>query len=546
MTTKLILPSSIKIIIGVELHARINTISKLFSPASSCTTTTTYNPPNSLLGLFDIGIPGTLPTINHACVDQTIRTGLAFGGNIQKISRFERKHYFYHDQPLGFQITQHDLPLVLGGKIQLPKSGKTVHLTRIQLEQDTGKSTTILHNNNLDDDHIIKLESTVDNDDDEEENLILVDFNRAGVGLMEIVSEPDMNSGEEAAEFVETVRDILVGLNTCDGKMQDGSLRADVNISIFNTITGKSSHRVEIKNLNSLRSIERAVQYESIRLSHQQPCNNNNNVLINSNSTQNETRGFEVKSGTTYPLRLKETSAEYRFMIEPDLMTLILDDNRIQSLQNTLPLHNLPHQQRLVLIKITENGLQDDEIEFLVKNPILAQIFQEILKQTITLTSHSKQISLLSKLILKWLTIFLGEARKYSFHTLQDIIPLINPNALVELIQRIEINKTDTAFWGKHYIEQCCKEGKQLPIISKMDDDVVKKKEEKSVSDKTLQDTCTFILNENQDEVNKYLLQGKKQIINVLVGKVVKMTKGTIPANQIKLMLEELLRNKKL
>ena len=311
--------------VGIEIHARILAQTKLFS-RSSAAFTKGHGYPNSQVALFDAGMPGALPSLNAACVDQAIRTALALNGRVNTRSVFERKHYFYGDSPLGFQITQQRAPIVSGGAVTVVVKGtakgkKTagdvekivVGIDRIQLEQDTGRT----------------IEGGGSKTELASSGTTLLDLNRAGLGLMEIVSSPDIKSAAAAAAFVRTVRDLLQHIGTCDGSMEEGSLRADINVSVASGDGAIRSPRIEVKNLNSLRSVERAVAFERDRLvaalEAGEPLNHN------------ETRTFDAASGETLLLRRKETAVDYRFFPEPDLPALFIDDERIQRIVRTMP-----------------------------------------------------------------------------------------------------------------------------------------------------------------------------------------------------------------
>lgn len=322
--------------VGIEIHARIKTDTKLFSQASALVRDQVSGRPpvpNSQVAFLDCSLPGAMPRLNPACVKQAVLTGLAVNGSIQPVSVFERKHYFYCDQPLGFQITQQSLPIVRGGELRLPHSQVTVRLSRIQLEQDTGKS---MHFGDFS----------------------LVDLNRAGCALMEIVSLPDMTSAAQAGEYVRTMQDLLQTIGTCDGQMEDGSLRADVNVSTSNN----SPFRVEIKNLNSIRSVERAIAFEEAR-------------LLVTKLEGNETRSFDVKTGTTQPLRDKESAIDYRFMVEPDLPPLHVPAELVLECQASM--NELPSHRRLRL-ETQFPDLKPQDVDLFLSNPTLLRYFEQV------------------------------------------------------------------------------------------------------------------------------------------------------------------------
>ncbi|KAK0062687.1 aspartyl/glutamyl-tRNA(Asn/Gln) amidotransferase subunit B [Biomphalaria pfeifferi] len=282
-------------VIGLEIHAQIQSVSKLFSGAA-----TNYNAStNTQVAYFDAALPGTLPVLNKKCVEAGIKTALALNCDINMMSLFDRKHYFYADMPAGYQITQYRKPLAINGHMPYVfLSTKTDYLERrsakifqIQLEQDSGKS---LH--------------------DAKAGLSLIDLNRAGIGLMEIVTAPNFTCGDDAASFVRDLRDILVTIGACDGRMAEGSLRVDANISV-NRLGEPMGTRTEVKNLNSLRNIRLAVDYE---------INRQIQLLESGGVVENETRSFDVEDGETLLMREKEKVLDYRFMPEPNLPPLII------------------------------------------------------------------------------------------------------------------------------------------------------------------------------------------------------------------------------
>jgi|JI10StandDraft_1071094.scaffolds.fasta_scaffold65847_3 aspartyl-tRNA(Asn)/glutamyl-tRNA(Gln) amidotransferase subunit B len=299
-----------EIIIGLEVHAQVTSKSKLFSGASA-----EYGAePNAHVSLVDAGMPGMLPVINEFCVEQAVRTGLGLKAQINEFSRFDRKNYFYPDLPSGYQISQFQHPIVGEGEIEVERpDGSTFicRIERIHLEQDAGKSI-----------HDMDPDST------------FVDLNRSGVALMEIVSRPDIRSPEEAAAYLKKLRNLVRYLGTCDGNMDEGSLRADVNVSVrrpgepFGT-------RCEIKNVNSMRYVQMAAEYEARRQI---------GILEDGGKIKQETRLFDVKAGVTRSMRSKEDAHDYRYFPDPDLLPLVLDPALIERVRASLP--ELPDAKR--------------------------------------------------------------------------------------------------------------------------------------------------------------------------------------------------------
>ncbi len=324
--------------IGIEVHAQVLANAKLFSGAS----TAFGAEPNTQVSLVDAAMPGMLPVINGEAVRQAVRTGLGLNAEINLHSVFDRKNYFYPDLPAGYQISQYKNPVVGTGVISIDLAdGKTrqIGITRLHLEQDAGKS---LH--------------------DQDPQNTLVDLNRAGVALMEIVSEPDMRSAEEAAAYVSTLRSLLRYLGTCDGNMQEGSLRADINVSVRRP-GAEPGIRCEIKNVNSIRFIRQAVEFETRRQIE---------ILESGGRVEQETRQFDPERGETRPMRGKEDAQDYRYFPDPDLLPLVLDPDWVEALRKTLP--ELPDQKKQRFRD--DYGLGDSEIALLVADRDVADYFE--------------------------------------------------------------------------------------------------------------------------------------------------------------------------
>jgi aspartyl-tRNA(Asn)/glutamyl-tRNA(Gln) amidotransferase subunit B len=294
-----------ELVVGLEIHAQIIAKTKLFSDAPIGF----GKPPNSYVSVVDAAFPGTLPVLNDYCVDQTIKTGLALNGRINRRSVFERKHYFYADLPAGYQITQQLAPLVVGGEVELTLpdriTTKKVRINRIQLETDSGKS---LH--------------------DQHPLFTFVDLNRAGVPLMEIVSEPDMNSSLEAAIYLKKLHRLLKHIGTCEGNLEMGSLRCDTNVSVRKRDKTVASSRCEIKNLNSVKALIQAIDYEAMRQI---------TTLESGGAVHKETRFFDASKKITISGRSKEEERDYRYFPEPDLPPLIVSESRIEAIRRQLP-----------------------------------------------------------------------------------------------------------------------------------------------------------------------------------------------------------------
>ena len=332
-----------EVVIGMEIHAQVTSQSKLFSGAS----TAFGGEPNSHVSLVDAAMPGMLPVINEACVRQAVRTGLGLKAQINLKSVFDRKNYFYPDLPQGYQISQYKSPVVGEGEVVLDMPDGdtvTVGIERLHLEQDAGKS---LH--------------------DRHPTMSLVDLNRAGVALMEIVSKPDLRSSEEAKAYVAKLRTILRYLGTCDGDMEKGNLRADVNVSVRKPGTPLGT-RCEIKNVNSIRFIGQAIEHEARRQIE---------ILEDGGAIEQETRLFDPGKGETRSMRSKEEAHDYRYFPDPDLLPLELTDAYVDELKSHLP--ELPDEKKARFTR--DYGLSTYDANVLVGERETADFFEAVAKK---------------------------------------------------------------------------------------------------------------------------------------------------------------------
>ena len=330
-----------EVVIGMEIHAQVLSSAKLFSGASAAF----GGEPNTHVSLIDAAMPGMLPVINEYCVEQAVRTGLGLNAKINLYSVFDRKNYFYPDLPQGYQISQYKQPIVGEGTVYIEVDGEEipVGIERLHLEQDAGKS---IH--------------------DQHPDYSYVDLNRAGVALMEIVSKPDMRSAEEAKAFVSKLRTILRYLGTCDGNMEQGSLRADINVSVRRP-GGEFGTRCEIKNVNSIRFIGQAIEYEAQRQI---------DILESGGTVDQETRLFDPKKGETRSMRSKEEAHDYRYFPDPDLLPLRLEEEWVEKIRATLP--ELPDAKKKRFIE--EYGLTPYDASVLVADKASADYFEEVAK----------------------------------------------------------------------------------------------------------------------------------------------------------------------
>lgn len=456
-----------EMVIGLEVHAQVISNSKLFSGAD----TTFGAEPNSQVSLVDAAFPGMLPVINGKCVEQAVRTGLGLKAQINMTSVFDRKNYFYADLPAGYQISQFTQPIVGKGEIllDLPDgSSRTVGITRLHLEQDAGKS---MH--------------------DQSPTETYVDLNRAGVALMEIVSEPDMRSGEEAGAYLKKLRAILRYLGTCDGNMEEGSMRCDVNLSMRRVGETKYGTRCEIKNVNSIRFVMQAIDYESVRQV---------GILEDGGVIKQETRLWDTTKGETRSMRSKEEAHDYRYFPDPDLLPLKLDPAWVDGIKKTLP--ELPDDKKARFIK--DYGLTPYDASVLVAERVSADFFEKVAKGRD------------GKLSCNWVTgEFFGALNKLG-KTIET--SPVSAEALGGLIDLIA-DKTLSNSLAKQVFEAMLESGKPAAQI-------VEEKGLKQVTDTgAIEKVIDQVLVANPDKVAEYR-GGKDKLFTFFVGQVMKATAG--------------------
>ena len=457
-------------IIGLEVHAQIISESKLFSGAS----TNFGSEPNTQVSLVDAAMPGMLPVINKDCVEQAIKTGLGLNAQINKRSIFDRKNYFYPDLPQGYQISQFIQPIVGKGSIQIDlKDGtsKKIGITRLHLEQDAGKS---VH--------------------DVEPSKSYIDLNRSGIALMEIVSEPDIRSAEEAQEYVKKLRSILRYIGTCDGNMEEGSLRCDVNISVRKK-DEELGTRAEIKNVNSIKSIGQAIDYEFKRQTE---------IINSGGKIDQETRLFDEKKGETRSMRSKEEAHDYRYFPDPDLPPLEIKDEWINEIKKNLP--ELPDVKKEDLIKKYKISSYDASI--LVSDKNNAEFFDKII-------SENKKRN--PKIVANWI---IGELFAYlNKNNLEIKDSPIKAENLGELIDYIE-DQTISGKIAKKVFEEMFQTKKKAK-------DIIEKKGLKQITDTSeIENLINKVLEKNKDKVEEYK-SGKDKLFGYFVGQVMQETKGT-------------------
>jgi aspartyl-tRNA(Asn)/glutamyl-tRNA(Gln) amidotransferase subunit B len=455
-----------EVVIGLEVHAQVLSNSKLFSNSA----TKFGSEPNTQVSLVDAAFPGMLPVINEFCIRQAVKTGIGLNAKINKKSIFDRKNYFYADLPQGYQISQYKDPIVGEGSIvlDLPSGPKTIGIERLHLEQDAGKSI-----------HDIDPSST------------LVDLNRSGVALMEIVSKPDLRSPEEVNLYIKKLRSIMRYLGTCDGNMQEGSLRADVNVSVRKLGSDKFGTRCEIKNVNSIKFMQMAIEYEANRQAE---------LLEEGGIIDQETRLFDTKKNQTRSMRSKEDAHDYRYFPDPDLLPLEFDDQFIEDIKSEIP--ELPDQKKDRFIE--KFKLSPYEATILVSDLETSKYFEKVIKNSDV------------KLSANWIT---GElfALLNEKNIEIDQSP-ISPENLSKLINLISDGTISGKIAKTLFVE-----------MSKGDKDPKKIVEEKSLKQqsdpKELEKIIDKVILDNPDNVQKYK-SGKDKLFGFFVGQVMKASPG--------------------
>ncbi len=468
-----------EVIIGLEVHAQVLSESKLFSSSP----TKFGAEPNTQVSLVDAAFPGMLPVINEFCIKQAVKTGIGLNAKINKRSIFDRKNYFYADLPQGYQISQYKNPIVGEGSVtlDLATGEKIVGIERLHLEQDAGKSI-----------HDIDPQNT------------LVDLNRSGVALMEIVGKPDLRSLEEVNAYVKKLRSIMRYLGTCDGNMQEGSLRADVNVSVRKKGQKVFGTRCEIKNVNSIKFMQMAIDYEA---------NRQVDIIEDGGMIDQETRLFDIKKNETRSMRSKEDAHDYRYFPDPDLLPLEVTDDFIKKIKLEIP--ELPDDKKKRFIE--EFNLTSYEATILVSDIEISKYFEEVIEDSDV------------KLATNWIT---GELfavlNEKNLEIINSPVSAKNLSKLINLIK-------DGTISGKiaKIIFELMVDGDKNP------QKIVEEKGLKQESDpKAIEDLVIKIISENPDKVKEYK-SGKDKLFGFFVGQVMKESKGKGNPQLINRILKE-------
>ncbi|WP_430232512.1 Asp-tRNA(Asn)/Glu-tRNA(Gln) amidotransferase subunit GatB [Nitrosomonas communis] len=472
-----------EIVIGLEIHAQLSTRSKIFSGAS-----TAYGAqPNTQACGIDIALPGVLPVLNYSAVERAIKFGLAVGATINSPSVFARKNYFYPDLPKGYQISQFELPVVQGGsiRIQVENAEKTIRLTRAHLEEDAGKS---LH--------------------EDFHGMSGIDLNRAGTPLLEIVSEPDMRSSAEAAAYAKALHTLVRWIGICDGNMQEGSFRCDANVSVRPRGAEKLGTRCEIKNLNSFRFLEKAIDFEARRQIE---------IIEDGGSIRQETRLYDANRDETRTMRSKEEAHDYRYFPDPDLLPLSISKEWIEQVKAMLP--ELPEARRNRYVE--DFGLSSYDASVLTATREIADYFENTVKQ----------LPAQAKLCANWI---MGEVSgRLNKESIEITHCPVSPAQLAALLARI----SDGTISGKSAkdVFDSMWQGEQGSDA----DAIIAAKGLKQISDDNeIEKLIDEVLAANPQQVADYR-SGKEKAFNSLVGQVMKATKGKANPAQVNTILKQ-------
>ncbi len=470
-------------VIGLETHVQLSTKTKLFSRASTAFGAS----PNTNVNLIDCGLPGVLPSVNKEAFYKAIRFGMAIDAQINQTSIFDRKNYFYADLPKGYQITQMDLPIVLGGSIdiQLEESIKTINITRAHLEEDAGKS---IH--------------------DEYDGFSAIDLNRAGTPLLEIVSEPEISDAKEAVAYMKAMHQLVTYLDVSDGNMAQGSLRCDANVSIRKKGEKELGTRTEIKNINSFKFIEKAINFEIKRQIK---------LLENGEKVTQETRLYDSSKDETRPMRSKEFANDYRYFPEPDLLPVVISDEEIQKIRNEFP--ELPKEKEARYQD--KFGLSAYDSQIISSSKSMADFFDAAAEKI-------ENYSLLSNWLIGEISAYLNK-EQIEIHKSK-----LTSDNVAMLINRID-DQTISGKIGKSIFEEMCLSG-STP------DEIIESQGLKQISDDgAIEEIIMTVISENPSQVKAYL-DGKDKLFGFFVGQVMKLSAGKANPKAVNSILKDKLK----
>ena len=471
-----------EVVIGLEVHVQLQTNSKLF-----CGDSASFGAdPNTHISPITLAHPGTLPRMNKKAIEFAIKLGLALHCEIEQKNYFARKNYFYPDLPKGYQISQHTTPICKNGfvKIKVNDEQRNIQLNRIHIEEDAGKS---LH--------------------DVDENFTAIDLNRAGVPLLEIVSEPDLHSSDEAFAYITELRRLVRWLEICDGNMEEGSMRCDANISIRLKGEKKLGTRVEVKNLNSIRNVKKAIDLEVIRLI---------DIVESGAAIVQETRSFDADNNTTFSLRSKEDADDYRYFADPDLTPFHITDQFLQEVKDSLP--PLPEALEIKYKEVFQLPAYDAQV--ICSDKAQVNYFEEIIKHT---TNYKAAVN--------WL---MGPIKSYlNDHSIElEAFPL-SPEKTASLIQLVSDGKVNFSIASTKILSALIQAPQKNPLEIVTELNLLQESNNDSVAS-----WVDEVINKMPDKVKEYR-SGKKGLIGLFAGEVKKLSKGKADMNLVNKLLAE-------
>ncbi len=471
-----------EVVIGLEVHVQLQTNSKLF-----CGDSASFGAdPNTHISPITLAHPGTLPRMNKKAIEFAIKLGLALNCEIEQENYFARKNYFYPDLPKGYQISQHTTPICKNGfvKIKVNDEQRNIQLNRIHIEEDAGKS---LH--------------------DVDENFTAIDLNRAGVPLLEIVSEPDLHSSDEAFAYITELRRLVRWLEICDGNMEEGSMRCDANISIRLKGEKKLGTRVEVKNLNSIRNVKKAIDLEVIRLI---------DIVESGTAIVQETRSFDADNNTTFSLRSKEDADDYRYFADPDLTPFHITDQFLQEVKDSLP--PLPEALEIKYKEVFQLPAYDAQV--ICSDKAQVNYFEEIIKHT---TNYKAAVN--------WL---MGPIKSYlNDHSIElEAFPL-SPEKTASLIQLVSDGKVNFSIASTKILSALIQAPQKNPLEIVTELNLLQESNNDSVTS-----WVDEVINKMPDKVKEYR-SGKKGLIGLFAGEVKKLSKGKADMNLVNKLLAE-------
>ncbi len=478
-----------EIVVGLEVHARLLTKSKLFCGDSSFF----GNDPNTNISPITLAHPGTLPKMNKEAIAFAVKLGLACHSQIEKHNYFARKNYFYPDLPKGYQVSQHTTPICKGGyvKIKTSPGEKNIALNRIHMEEDAGKSIHDVYPNET-----------------------ALDYNRAGVPLLEIVTEPTLRSGDEAAAYLTELRKLVRYLEICDGNMEEGSMRCDANVSVRKKGDEKLGTKVEVKNLNSIRNVRTAIEFEADRLI---------SLLENGETIQQQTRSFDATNGTTFAIRDKEDAEDYRYFPEPDLTPFELADDLINSIRSTIP----ALQKQRIAKYIALYQLSEYDSNALTEEMEVADYFEELIKQ-----DHA---SIKPKSAANWM---LGPVKTWLNEKNKSIQEFpVRPAKLTQLIKLVEENRLSFSNASSKVLPSLLDDPASGPAATAAKMNLLMDSNSDYITP-----IADAVLLQFGDKVKEYK-KGKKGLLALFVGEVIKRSKGKADPKLVNEILIQKLNN---